>query len=207
MRIWDTLHSPGKRSCISPFSPLQKPSPCSQGRPWSICHPLLCHSISGKPLSKGMRFWDCQLLFTKIMSIHATMSSSASAPSLLLSTLRVLSHAHWALGWRSQTLILLWRGWSRQQAALKPYAPSVWSWHPWIEAPWTMQCSRPSYNHSSGFLSARRPSQYISELLFLSYDHIIPGAPCHSSRALHTLETLVACFPSGGSGLMYHLGH
>lgn len=148
-----------------------------------------------------MRFRDCQLLFTKITSIYATTSSSASAPSLLLSTLRVLSHAHWALGWRSQTLILLWRGWSRQQAALKPSAPSVWSLQPWIEAPWTTQCSRPSYKHSSGFLSARRPSQYISELLFLSYDHIIPAAPCDSSHALHTLETLDACFPSGGSGL------
>lgn len=59
----------------------------------------------------------------------------------------------------------------------------------------------------SRFLSTRRSSQCISELLFLSHDHIILSDPCYSIHGLQTLETFVAYFQSRGSGLMYHLGH
>lgn len=95
----------------------------------------------------------------------------------------------------------------QQTASQSSSAPSVWSCCPLTEAPRTTQCSRPLHKYISGFLSARRPSQCISGLLLLSHNHIIVAAPCHSIHALHTLETLVACFLSRGPGLMYHLVH
>lgn len=135
---------PSREFCISASS-LQKPSPCSQGRTWPICCLLFHCSASGKPLRKRS-FWDFQLLATKIMFICANNElfsfRTFPSPQCMQSAIR---RGNWAQ--RSQTLILLWRGWPRWQAALQvSSAPSVWSSCLWIEALKTTQCS-PQTHH------------------------------------------------------------